>query len=396
MMNLCLGMALLIGLPLLGVVLAGQPIQPYLAFPPQTRSLSPAPFSWPVFVGLALLMGLTLGPLVLHMARSHLPETRPMRAVRAFPWWGWLGAALTLGSWVLAWNRFPWFTGLQTHTFTPLWVGYIVVVNAWTFRRTGHCLLLDRPRFFLALFPASAAFWWSFEYLNRFVQNWYYVGPQAFTPWDYFLHATVPFSTVLPAVLGTMELLASVPGMTAGMDRWPTVRCPAPRWAGVGLAIVASAGLVGIGIWPHALFPLVWVAPLLLITALRIQEGKDTIFARLPEGDATSLWLAAIAALVCGFWWEMWNFKSLAHWEYAIPSVHRFQLFEMPLLGYGGYLPFGLECLAVTQWLFPESYGDMMTLVSRRSRQARGETCDAGTQTIGRPGVGAGAGEAVT
>jgi hypothetical protein len=142
----------------------------------------------------------------------------------------------------------------------------------------------------------------------------------------------------------------------------------------------------------------VWVAPLLLITALRIQEGKDTIFARLPEGDATSLWLAAIAALVCGFWWEMWNFKSLAHWEYAIPSVHRFQLFEMPVLGYGGYLPFGLECLAVTQWLFPESYGDMMTLVSRRSRQARGETCDAGTQTIGRPGVGvgAGAGEAVT
>ena len=94
--------------------------------------------------------------------------------------------------------------------------------------------MLDRPRLLLALFPASAAFWWSFEYLNRFVQNWYYVGPQPLTPWQYVLHATVPFSTVLPAVLSTMELLASVPGVTAGMDRLPTLRWPKPQWA-VGL-----------------------------------------------------------------------------------------------------------------------------------------------------------------
>jgi len=54
-----------------------------------------------------------------------------------------------------------------------------------------------------------------------------------------------------------------------------------------------------------------------------------------------------MAALICGLFWELWNWKSLAHWEYAIPFVHRFQLFEMPLLGYAGYIPFGLECVAV-------------------------------------------------
>jgi hypothetical protein len=27
--------------------------------------------------------------------------------------------------------------------------------------------------------------------------------------------------------------------------------------------------------------------------------------------------------------------------------VDRYHLFAMPLLGYGGYLPFGLECLVV-------------------------------------------------
>ena len=155
----------------------------------------------------------------------------------------------------------------------------------------------------------------------------------------------------------------------------------------------ASAGLVGIGTWPQALFPIVWVAPLLLITALQILQGKETIFSRITQGDATSLWLAAVAALVCGWWWEMWNFKSLAHWEYAIPSVHRFQLFEMPLLGYAGYLPFGLECLAVTQWLFPGHYREMMWSFSRSGRWARGDERHSEGQPIEQQRVrGSGAG----
>jgi len=58
---------------------------------------------------------------------------------------------------------------------------------------------------------------------------------------------------------------------------------------------------------------------------------------------------AALAALLCGLFWEMWNFFSLARWEYSVPLVQRFHIFEMPILGYDGYLPFGLECLAVCQ-----------------------------------------------
>jgi hypothetical protein len=34
-----------------------------------------------------------------------------------------------------------------------------------------------------------------------------------------------------------------------------------------------------------------------------------------------------------------------------VPFVHRFQIFEMPLLGYAGYLPFGLECLIIMEML---------------------------------------------
>lgn len=57
----------------------------------------------------------------------------------------------------------------------------------------------------------------------------------------------------------------------------------------------------------------------------------------------------ALAALVCGFLWELWNYGSLAKWHYSIPFVQRFPLFEMPLLGYSGYLPFGIECALIMQ-----------------------------------------------
>jgi hypothetical membrane protein len=359
-------LSLLGGLPLLGVVLVGQPIEPYLEFPPQTRSIKHAPFSWPMFVALGLLIAVTVGPMVLRVAGARIDEREGAAPVRAFPWWGWLGAVLTLCSWMLAWNRYSWFSSFQPHTFTPLWLGYLLLVNGATFHRTGRSLMVDRPGFFFALFPASAAFWWCFEYLNRFVQNWYYVGTHSLSAWQYVLHATIPFSTVLPAVLSTIELLASVRSIKAGTKRLQPVCWTAQAWIGWTLLLTASAGLLGIGIWPERLFPLVWVAPLLLITSVQILAGAETILSPLRQGDGTSLWLAAVAALVCGLCWEMWNYKSLAHWEYAIPSVHGFKLFEMPLLGYAGYLPFGLECLAFIQLLFPGQYREFMAWMSER------------------------------
>ena len=48
-----------------------------------------------------------------------------------------------------------------------------------------------------------------------------------------------------------------------------------------------------------------------------------------------------------GFFWEMRDNPSLARWSYTLPHVSCCRLFEMPILGYGGYLPFGLECLVV-------------------------------------------------
>jgi hypothetical protein len=358
---------LLVGLPLLGIVIAGQPLDRYLEFPPRTRYIQHAPFSWPGYVALALSIVVSVSPFVVRMvtSRGTLQKTPLMSG--AFPWWGWLGVAVTALTWVLAWNRFTWFEPFQPFTFTPLWLGYILLVNAWTFSRTGRCVMLDRRGDFLWLFPLSSVFWWFFEYLNRFVQNWYYIGVQEFTPFEYFLHATLPFSTVLPAVLSTTELLASYSRLGAGLDQFRPVRGIHLKVVGWGVLLLATVGLVGIGVWPAYLFPLVWVAPLLLITSLRTIAGEESIFSSMARGAWKSLWLPALAALICGFFWELWNYKSLAHWEYAVPFVHRFTIFEMPLLGYAGYLPFGLECVAVAQLFFPECCRDILLDPSHRA-----------------------------
>ncbi len=341
---------LLTALPLLGVAAAGKDLADYLRFPPATTFVVHAPFSWAVFCGFALATVASVAPFVYRVIRA--TATAPVLPGHSrFPWWGWLGAVILVLAWWLAWTRVPWFAPLQAFTFSPIWLGYILVVNALTYARTGRCLLWDRPGYFLALFPLSAGFWWSFEYLNRFVQNWYYVDSAAFTPWEYFWYATLPFATVLPAVLSTRELLASLPWLSRGLATAWHINLPHPKRMGAATLVLAGGTLTAIGVWPEVLYPALWLAPLLLITALQAITGEPTIFQAVPRGDWSRLWQAAVAALLCGFFWELWNYKSLVHWQYSVPFVQRFHLFHMPLLGYAGYLPFGLECLALASLL---------------------------------------------
>ena len=48
---------------------------------------------------------------------------------------------------------------------------------------------------------------------------------------------------------------------------------------------------------------------------------------------------------------EDWGLKPELLWN------HRFQIWEMPLIGFAGYLPVGVECAAVTAWISPMLIG---------------------------------------
>ncbi|HEX7055420.1 MAG TPA: hypothetical protein VF211_15965 [Burkholderiales bacterium] len=328
--------------PLAGLALAGRPVAPFLDFPPRTAYAAHAPFAWPAFV----LYALPAVAVALLYARALRGRSAP-RAGKAceWPWWLWAGLGLVGAGWTLAWREGLVPAEWRRHTFTLLWLGYIVVMNALAYRRSGRSPLTHRTGWFASLFLASALFWWLFEHLNQFSRNWYYTGIAAKGAWDYFLQASLPFSTVLPAVASTWAWLAAFPRL----DRMRLFPVRAGAWL-AWLSLVAGVGtLAALPLAPEALFAMLWLAPLLVLAALQFVLTGETLFSPLAQGDWRPVLQPALAALVCGFFWELWNYGSLARWHYSVPYVQRFHVFEMPLLGYAGYLPFGVECALALQ-----------------------------------------------
>ena len=360
---------LLVASPLIGSVFVGLP-RGFLEFPPLVTSLPEhAPFSWTWFGVIGLLACLSALLLVrpgwLGFKRSdHLP---PIATHSRFPAWGYIGFLLVVVTWLLAWNRFPWMGPLQDHTFFPLWFGYILFVDGMVYRLKGTSLLASSPRAFFLLFPASAIAWWYFEFLNRFVKNWWYEGAETFTPLHYVIFASLSFSTVLPAVFETADWLSC--------HRWfQKAYRKGPRWRAlnrgtqISLLVAGVAGLMLMMIWPNELFFLTWVAPLMIAAASLGLAGTRTPFHDVMAGNYTRLFTLAVAALVCGLFWELWNFNSMPKWNYSVPYVDAFHVFEMPLLGFAGYLPFGPICWCVwimEKALLPAAVNDAMTLSAR-------------------------------
>jgi len=362
--------AVLLGVPLACAWLGGRHdvLDGVRAFPPRTEDwgLDPAklwnmrrPFSWPVFAAMAAGVLAVVAPFAWRVLRGGEPLERSptTRARYAFPRFGWAGLALGAGGWFLAWNRFPWFAWGQPHTYLPMWAGYILVMNALCVKRSGRCLMTSYPVPYAMLLPVSAAFWWFFEYLNRYVWNWYYRGLDGMGAAEYTFFATCSFATVLPAVTATAAWLGTfrpfADGRLCGLARFD-VRRPASV---AGLTLTAAAGLTGIVFCPDITFPLLWISPLSVFLVVQVLMGEPTVLEGLKLGDWRLAVRFALAALICGCFWEMWNFHSLAKWVYAVPYVHAFQVFEMPAVGFAGYLPFGLECAAVSAWVLPALAG---------------------------------------
>ncbi len=337
---------MLLGLPLLGIILAGYPLERYFEFPPKTQYISHAPFSWIAFTAYTLFILATVLPLIIRGFKGFKSGCKDSLNKFAFPWWGWAGLFTGMITWIFAWTRFSWFADFQPHTFFPLWVSFIVVVNALCYRKSGYCMMISRPGNFLLLFPVSAIFWWFFEYLNRFVQNWYYLGVY-FPPWEYFLYATLSFSTVLPAVLGVRDLMLSFSWLQTGFINFLKIEQVKSKQVATTSLILSGVGLLGIGVWPDYLFPLLWISPFFIIISVMTLFGENHALSDIAGGDWRVVISSALAALICGYFWEMWNYFSLARWVYSVPFVHRFEIFKMPILGYAGYFPFGLECAVI-------------------------------------------------
>ena len=339
---------LLAALPLAGQARRGFP-EGFFAFPPLVHGQpAHASFSWPIFIVFAVFALLAAGILFVGFRPPRAcpvgesgPTSPPTPAPSRFPLHGRLGLALLLVSWILAWSRIDLPGIAEQHTFFPLWIGFIFALDGLVFRRAGRSRFMNgRPAFALA-FPVSALSWWYFEFLNRFARNWWYPDRMDFGPVHYLVYSSLCFSTVIPAIFEIRDLLESLPALRNRWSRGPRLRLP----HAAGLAFLLGAGLLPlVPLFPEPLFFAVWIAPLALLAGALGLAHVESPFDPIRAGNWSPVLSLALAALVCGFFWELWNAGSSPRWAYAVPYVDRFHLFAMPAVGYAGYLPFGPIC----------------------------------------------------
>lgn len=260
---------------------------------------------------------------------------------RKLPKQGWVGIALVLVAWPLNWllpgTRTAWL-------FFPLWLGFALAVDGLVYLRKGTSLLSRSWQRYMGLFLVSAPAWWLFEAINLRTQNWHYQGAEYFPPLVYFFMASLSFSTVIPAVFGAAELVGSYnfirrmrPWIVIRDDRPTTMAFFAAGW--IMLALLLA--------WPIYFFPFVWISVYFITEPVNVWLGNRSLVEGTRHGDWRSVASLFLGVLVTGFFWEMWNFFAYPKWLYHVPGVDFLHIFEMPLLGYGGYLPFALELHAL-------------------------------------------------
>jgi hypothetical protein len=265
---------------------------------------------------------------------------------RRWPLHGWLGVALIAVFWSLNWS----LLGLRTHwAFFPLWLGYCLTVDALVVWRKGHSMLTRSFGGYVMLFVISSPGWWLFELLNLRSQNWEYLGVEDFTSLQYFLLCSLSFSTVMPAVFGTAELMGTlpwlqrVPGPVLFPTRSVTLLLFAAGWLMLGSLLA----------WPRYCFPFLWASVYLILEPVNVWLGHRSLLDDTAKGNWRPVVVLAVGSITCGFFWEMWNVFSYPQWIYHVPFVDFLYVFEMPLLGYLGYIPFSWELFALYHLVAP-------------------------------------------
>ncbi len=260
-------------------------------------------------------------------------------AAKKFPLHGWIGLALAAVFWALNWS----LPGLRTQwAFFPLWLGYCLTIDGLVCWRTGTSLLRRDWKKYLGLFVVSSLVWWLFELANWRLQNWHYDGAEHFTKFEFWFWATLNFTTVIPAVFGAAELMRS---FIRKPVRGPRVR---PNRATLLAFFLSGWAMLAVMVaWPKLFFPFIWVSLYFILEPLNVWLGNRSLVEWLKDGDwrpVVALWAGV---LLTAFFWEMWNYLSYPKWVYHLSWGNWLHVFEMPLLGYGGYLPFALELFAM-------------------------------------------------
>jgi hypothetical protein len=247
-------------------------------------------------------------------------------------------ATIILTFWGTANYVFPFYS----HTYPFAWYGLILFLDGLLWWRWDKGIVFRTPLRFITLLFWSAVFWFFFEIWNLRLQNWYYAGVPPNGPWAH-IEAYLDFATVLPGMFLVFELLhcLKIPRQLTTPFRL-SIRLR-KYWTFTGLVM-----LVLPLVYPDVFFPFVWGALIFLLEPLCAKFGGPSLLRDAENGEWTTMVRLLFAGILCGGYWEFWNYWSLEKWIYTVPFFSEGKLFEMPYLGFLGFPPFCVQCFVMT------------------------------------------------
>jgi len=234
---------------------------------------------------------------------------------------------------------------------TPVaWTGYLLFIDGlvWSLRTDSR--LGRAPGRFAALAFWSIPLWLIFEAYNLRLRNWTYVGlPNGAMVCD--VGYAWSFATIWPAIFETADLVQSL-GIFPRQRRHRIVFKSPTRLTmlALGLLFVTIPVLFPARIGSY-LFGAVWMGFALLLDPLNYRWKGRSLLRDLEEGETSTLASFLVSGWICGILWEFWNYWASAKWLYVFPIGQGWKIFEMPLPGYLGFLPFAVECYVMYQFL---------------------------------------------
>lgn len=333
----------------------------YFSYPP----LSAPPkddFNLLIFIGVSIAFLATLllylFPPLFGFKKVEVPVQTTREKIR-LPVWFWVGLLIWGVTMIVLWGKFQEPKLLLNWSFIPLAWGFTLMLDGWVYVRANRRSLVSRsPNELVGIGVAATAGWMLFEYLNFFVdENWYYPCGGLIPDDEFTVYAIIGSSGLMPAVFELYNLMNTYPSFRHRYDRGPKLTLS--KSVRTIILVLALAGMFCVGFFPDGMFGVLWISPLLIISVVLENLGIWTPFTPVKDGNWSPLLKYALTYVIYGFLLEFWNYYNSihvsadpsdiiaytpAHWVYSLPFVNVLHVFEMPLLGFLGYVPFGIYC----------------------------------------------------
>ena len=349
-------------LPLIGAYIhhGGQFPEGYFAYPMLTFEEKPG-FSWLIWgifaAGGFVFLMLYLFPSLFGFKPQPVPPTRAVKKVK-FPIWFWIGLVSYGVTAFFLWTKAHEPVTLLHWSDFPLFWGLFFIIDGVTYvRNGGRSMVSHRFQEVIGIGMASAFGWMLFEYLNFFVDdNWYYPFGDIIDREQFLLYAIVISTGLLPLSFAFYELFNTFRIFEKRYTDGPKIVLP--EWMKSAGIVICLAGILGSSLFPNELFFSLWLAPGILIALVLDKLEIWTPLRSIGTGNWRPSLVFALTYLAAGLCLECENYLSGIHsetgevlfttapayWQYNLPYVNKFHLFEMPILGFLGYLPFSLYC----------------------------------------------------